>query len=475
MDISELYKDFKLIDEIINKNNLKGIDKKILEVKLSSNYNVNEKELYLIHSKKIKIFDEFIILNEELFTLIKKIFKINLEKYNISYLCLNKEDIIKLDTDYQHTIFLGNLDITNNSYNIKIIFDYEKSDYLNEEIKRLIEWGYENYINHKIIFNDKKINDYISPIFSFNEIIGYAYRYDSNIINYKNYFNYIDYLNQDCIKTPLYLYINYKEINQNITSENNKSYYLLNPFFLNKMKKYFLYNEIKEDLDKNNNQDYLYYNDKRKIITLLKYLSNDILNNLLKRNKKIFNFNNTDIEPEIITIQYTNYIDNEKINLMIYNNFEIISKKYLELILDNLNQFNNLLSECIINNEKIIINLPNFLNNRNIFISIIGFLDENIFKQEYYLIYHNKSKRKIHIEFILKDLKKFLNNTSEKIIFNNEIIGSIMKVEQNDNKKNNISNLNNRLKDVKKKKISNKKKRKMEKKIIIKYLIWENI
>ena len=205
-------------------------------------------------------------------------------------------------------------------------------------------------------------------------------------------------MNQDCIKTPLYLYINYKKINQNNISENNKSFYLINPFFLNKMKKYFLYNEIKEDLDKNNNQDYLYYNDKRKIITLLKYLSNDILNNLLKRNKNIFNFNNTDIEPEIITIQYTNYIDNEKINLMIYNNFEIISKKYLELILDNLNQFNNLLSECIINNEKIIINLPNFLNNINIFISIIGFLDENIFKQEYYLIYHNKSKRKIHIE-----------------------------------------------------------------------------
>jgi hypothetical protein len=95
---------------------------------------------------------------------------------------------------------------------------------------------------------------------------------------------------------------------------------------------------------------------------------------------------------------------------MIYNNFEIIPKKYLELILDNLNQFNNLLSGCIINNEKIIINLPNFLNNRNIFISIIGFLDENIFKQEFYLIYHNKSKRKIHIESILKDLKKFLNN-----------------------------------------------------------------
>ena len=128
---------------------------------------------------------------------------------------------------------------------------------------------------------------------------------------------------------------------------------------------------------------------KKKYISLLKYLSANILKNVLDRNKIRFKFINTDIEPEITSIQYINYIDNEKNNLMIYNNFEIIHKKYLDLILDNNSQINNLLSECIINNEKIIVNLPNFLNNSNIFISMIGFLDENIFKQEYYLIYYN--------------------------------------------------------------------------------------
>ena len=167
MEISEFYKDFKLIDEIININinKLKEVDKKILEVKFSSNYDANEKQLNLIGSKKITIYDDFIILNEELVNLIQKIFKINLKKYNISYLCLNKEDIIKIDTNNQHTIFVGNLDITQNTYNIKTIFDYNNLEYLNEEINRLIEYGYENYINHKIIFNDKKINDYILQFF----------------------------------------------------------------------------------------------------------------------------------------------------------------------------------------------------------------------------------------------------------------------------------------------------------------------
>ena len=125
---------------------------------------------------------------------------------------------------------------------------------------------------------------------------------------------------------------------------------------------------------------------------------------------------------------------------MIYENFEIINKKYLNSII-NINEINNITSECYINNQKIIINLPNSLNEKK-YISIIGFFDENkIFIKEYYFIYYDLDERKEHFEFILKDLKNILteinNNDSKKLIYKGKIIGTIVKLNKktiNDNK-----------------------------------------
>ena len=129
---------------------------------------------------------------------------------------------------------------------------------------------------------------------------------------------------------------------------------------------------------------------------------------------------------------------------MIYNNFDIIHKDITKLILGNkpINKSN--LVKCIFINHKIIINLPNYLNDKYL-VSVIGILDykDNGFISKYYLIYDNESNRDKHINSIACQLNDYLNklnfiNNNSSIILNNIKIGTIVKNKEQ--YYNNISN-----------------------------------
>ena len=51
------------------------------------------------------------------------------------------------------------------------------------------ENGIDEYIKNSLIFSNK-LNDYISPIFSKNDKIGYGYKYNPAIDDYSNCLNY---------------------------------------------------------------------------------------------------------------------------------------------------------------------------------------------------------------------------------------------------------------------------------------------
>jgi ubiquitin carboxyl-terminal hydrolase 4/11/15 len=131
------------------------------------------------------------------------------------------------------------------------------------------------------------------------------------------------------------------------------------------------------------------------------------------KDKKIDNIKdsmiiNLNIEPFIKIIN--NYENNKQDEpLLIYDNFEIIEQKILKYYVDNYKN-ENLLSECIFIDEKIIVNLPNYLN-KNKYISLIGCMDEyyNNFILDYILIYNNENDRKIHIQNINQNFNLFLN------------------------------------------------------------------
>jgi len=134
---------------------------------------------------------------------------------------------------------------------------------------------------------------------------------------------------------------------------------------------------------------------------------------------------------------------------MIYNNFGIIDKKILELFIGNYKN-DNLLAKYIINNDYIIINLPNYLNKK--YISLIGSLDydKNI-SIEYFLIFNNDNDRKNYIEIIFNQLNNylnninFINNSSPILDSNSQNINNIIKYDNNNNNQiiDNNSNNNN--------------------------------
>ena len=159
---------------------------------------------------------------------------------------------------------------------------------------------------------------------------------------------------------------------------------------------------------------------------------NEIIEDLKKQYTSYVNF-----EPEKKII---NYVDNERKHQVFstYHNFEILSSNVGRMF----NEMNKILSDGIINNGKILINLPYNLNNKNIW--IVGNINnENIFNVEYYFIYNKKNYADKHINYIFKymGLDHYLNklkivNDTQFIINDNDnfkIIGTIIKCETNNN------------------------------------------
>ena len=126
ININDLTNDFVVIDNIINfigEDKLKEIDKKIAVNKLKNIY-PNEKEI-ILPSKKIKIFEEFIILNEKLSKLFEVILEIKFNEWEINSFFVNQKDIILVKNNNQHIMLIGKINYDNLNYNIEMILDYD--------------------------------------------------------------------------------------------------------------------------------------------------------------------------------------------------------------------------------------------------------------------------------------------------------------------------------------------------------------
>ena len=448
ISINDLANDFVVIDNIINFlgiDKLKGIDKKIAGIRIKNIY-PNEKEI-ILPTKKIKIFEEFIILNEKLSKLFEVIFEIKFNDWEFNCFFINQKDIIIVKNNNQQIMLIGNINKDNLNYNIEMILDYNDSEISLNKMNEINKIGYETYFKNNLTFNDENKDDLFSPIFSDKDIIGYSYKYNSSIKDYKQYTKYTTFLNSEVLKTGLSLYINYKEIYKKSEEKVNityKTYYLINHLFLQEIILESLYKNIKDELDspkmENIIDNFLNCNEIKKSL-LSKFLSENLIKEILKKKSIKNEFGNT--EPDVIPLYFINNNQQQQ-DLMIYNNFDIIHKDITKLILGKkpINESN--LVKCIFINHKIIINLPNYLNDKYL-VSVIGILDykDNGFISEYYLIYDNESNRDKHINSIAPQLNDYLNNlnfinNNSSIILNNTKIGTIVKYNEQHN--NNISN-----------------------------------
>ena len=439
-------------------NKLKLIESEIKKSKFE--FKDESEEITIYDNKKLKIYDQFLLVDNSLYYYFKENFKINSDDQHFLLKFINQKAILKKNNNKQFMLFIINFNT--NQCSIEYILDYNKSEYLEKEFNDLINYGIEQYFNEKMMFNKENNNDDImSPIFSNEEIIGYGYKYSPDFQK-KFKANYIPkYLkNETTLMKLLSLYSYYKKIDEKLKTNNksnNGEYYLINEEFLIELKVGSGYKLIYDDLEENftKNKREKFENDIGKNVFLcLKTLPEDILqkyssikfdiNLILKKNN---NFGPKSIKYNIKT--------KESIN--IFTNFEIIEKKIIENFIGKYDN-KNILSECYFNNGKIIINLPNYLNTNNInnFVSLIGVQDiySKYFIPEYILIYNLEDNRQKHLDSISNKLETYLNslefkNDSTTITLENtpNIIGTIIKYnenkEDNDSKEDNNNKSNN--------------------------------
>ena len=416
-------------------------------------------EILKLKNKEIAIYTNFVMIKEEISKIFEKNFSLSSGEYN-DYTPNRDGDIIVISKFFQqHSILFGNINNNEYSFNIKYIFEFEHRNILKNELKYLINNGINEYIKNKTLFNDKNESDIISPIFDDDNEIGNCYKYYSNK-QYLNYNNFYDYKNSYLLKA-IELYFYYHKFSRKImeAKSDEKEYFLININFMSEIKDNYKYKEIKEILDTINFKD---INNKK--ILAIKSLSNDIIKYFKENNDTKGNYEKDFIEPDLFPIKY---LKNEEKIYMIYDKFEILEREKALNLFDGIYRVygiyglftiygseNNYL-KCVINEGKIIIHYPQdfFCNDKCI--SVIGQLDnENLFLNEYILIYNDSSSRSDHMSSIKGDLNKYIKslqlyqNSAPITDKNYKEIGAVIKYD-NETSNYNSSIIKNKIKEIK--------------------------
>ena len=400
--------DYLTIDEkiskiiyMINSNEINNNHKNDKYKNILQNYNLFYAKYKLIQEnskKSFYYFYDFLILKEERFYSLTK----NLNFFNNNkFYCMFGDGKIFIFPNYGNS-FIIEIGTFNKNWQfiIEFIFDYNSKEIYQKNLGSLINNGFKDYIDCKLLFCFQ--NDYVSPIFDENyKIVGNAIKYNEKITDYKNYF-----INK-YLKTLVKFYFHNVQLRLLIGSKifEFKKYYLISEDWLNRYKNYFIYDNIAQQLQNNQIVKNLKPDDKdlfneKKLVLLIKSLPIDINIELNKKEKLKEYVNNIQVEPNIdaYTYDYNKY-------LMYYNKFQIISLEMYDLIFDDvrhsrLNQLKNNFVNCIFYENIIIIELSKYINENDKYILEVGYIDFNTYKffPLYILIY--------------KDIKDFLNHMS---------------------------------------------------------------
>ena len=279
------------------------------------------------------------------------------------------------------------------------------------------------------------------------------------------------------IKLFVILYINYKEIEENIANSikinGKKQYYLINKDFMKIYKEYYEFDKISNylysdeniiDLENNSKEiislkknDKIYY--EKYISEMVKKIPNDFLSLLetkkIQQNELIKQLAINELNNTFFYIEKNNYKTNNQENLSYYGENEIISAEFLDLLykletdkIKELIQKENV--ELFIGEEKIYL-ISEKINGNKYPLLTIGYYENRIFKP-FLLIYYFDIVDFISLisnielwsfrEFIkIYNIK--MNNVSD-IKDNNgkKIIGKICKLPQNYEEKNEDINNN---------------------------------
>jgi len=470
--------DEEMLNNIVLNSDKKGI--KELEIYLNQlqyqndNFFAQSQNLLLDKNKNIKIYNDFIFVNKKIIELFSDNFNIKNNSSCVKLISGNNKNMIIINNEEQRTILYGSILNEEKIFKLEFIFEFNNDYELNNQ-KNNIFMDFNKYIDNNLIFNKRDDNDRISPIFNSNDsIIGYGYIYTNNILNY----NLVDYYIPDELINMAHLIDYYNFFNNNIYNNthnnnngvSNNDYYLVASTFFPEIKKSYKFFEIKEKIKsikektfRNNNYNDYKLRSKKETYWIIKNFSPNFIqefkDNLKNQKQEEIGNEIIIIEPDLICINF----DDEKQNIQIYNDFEIIHKKVFELFYNEniINQ--SYFSECIIAESYIIINFLKIAN-QDRYVSLIGKINEdNIFKIEHILIYYNENDRNKHINKIRNNLIEFISNFNKYNEFdyfvddNDQIIGIDLKYKENNDyktiikiNKNNNLNINEQLHNINK-------------------------
>ena len=441
----------------INKEKLNQLDKKSYEIKFQ-NINPNKKEAILKNGEKINIYEKFVMVRKQTFD---KIY-IDLNLFNapkIFYSNLNEDDIIV--DEKRENILIGKI-FNNNDFNVNYILSFKYQIEISTELSFIKNYGIEQYLKSKAVFNNDLNDDYISPIFTKYESLGYVYKVINGQLDFSNVKNYAKFIQSSNFKKTIDLinyYNKFKEAMDSTTATESE-YYLINQKTMSDIKKLYYYKDIKATMDKINQIDENPTNQSRRLLYILKFLPPKVMKNFIEEELDIEKMEKSLIEPNIEPIYPNNIINNNETPLgMIYKNFEIIEpflvKQFCHGIridnnyrlLSGYEKDNNLL-KCVLKDGKVIIKYENnmFGNQKN-YLVIGAINNENKFINQYFLIYNKNYTSEVY-NFKIRDLNNYLNkfqffNNSCPIVLNEyDEIGTIINLGNSSNNINITTNDN---------------------------------
>jgi len=399
------------------------------------NYEQIIKDLQIFFCKK------FVLINEELYKLFNHCYKISLPNMDIIHIKKTMDgDIIiiknypinsgQIQINMQNLIFSGIIDLNQNRFNIQHIFEYKDKPIFDKEIEMFLKDNISNYISRKTFLNQKNNNEYFSPIFENNQIIGNYYKFKEGF-DYKKCFNYYKYFNNKQLLNLVYLYCNELSLKNKIRKPNYKD----ESFCVIKRK---ILTDMKEENNFDKLKDYLV----GKIVNIppsikeiyqviktfpqkdLPYLRNDI--------KQIYITNDQlpayEIEAEMITNP-----NNKNESFMIYRDFELIDSTIKNKFIDDKIPFQSLRCNFVPDN-RILIYYPINKFNKNSMCVVSKIDENNNFLNEYLLIskienYFAKylEKIKFNLDNFLRSLA-FVKNVAPMITSNYIEVGFVIKL-----------------------------------------------
>ena len=380
-------------------------------------------EPIVLQDKYIDIYRKFVIVNEQVFKLLKIYFKLPQTSEEIFYIHKNgQEDLIILknhpivnqqnrqnQVNYQNSIFSGiikNIKTEENEFDIKYIFDYKDMNILVNEINILSQYNIPNYILNITGLSPQNNNEMISPIFDNNKLIGNCFRY-KNDFKYKDYINYFNILSNNQLCTVIYLYSNNVSIKTKLMNFNN-----------NDEEFYLIKKEVANDIIKENNYSQLnkYFKGKinpypgeKEIYNIIRQLPQnqftEFINNL--QPTYIPKALPSAYQIELTTIPNPN---NPNEPYMILKDFVLFEKQLVNIFLKEKYPY-HILKCSLIGNNMIVFHYPvNKFNNKNYMLVVSKIDENNNFINEYLLIYNHPNYVQNHFSYIKHQLINYLNN-----------------------------------------------------------------